>query len=641
MTVFEKEQFLSENFRGVGPAKAKKIAEVLKDYESLLNVPISKEVMSLLNEAVGLSLTNKVMEQLKVLQSQKDTVKEMVDCGMPYFASVKIVQDETEAAEFAKNPYETAKRLEAKFHAIDLYIHREMAKNENAPDLRKDRMTALIDAAIQDMENCGNTYVSLAQLRQRINKYQKHCGFLPDNFLESTVLLYLYDNPGVVVEKAKKLEQYRIYRKKTYDLETAIAYHIRRLAVNLDDHKEHVPISKSGAVKYDEVQEKAIMSVYKSGLKIITGPPGSGKTAVINGIIRQFKASNPQKTIALCAPTGRAAKHMTEITGEPSSTIHRMLGIGNPWKEANPEKLECSLLICDEASMLTLDITYQLLSRIKSGATIYFVGDKDQLPAVGPGNVLHDIINSKVVPVYYLTKVYRQDGIILENAHEINSGRVPQKRNELYKEQAFEKAEDVRMHAVQAFCSLYDKNEPFETQILIPSYKTECGIRAVNKAIQELNPEKFCCYNPVTETGYKMGDKILMTKNHTGGLYQNGSVGIFKGLRGEDVLVEFEGEEKDIPRESLDDMTLGYAISVHKSQGSEYKHVILCLPEDPVNMLRRNIFYTAVTRAKKDILILGMPGTVKRCVETNEKIYTQTGLQKKIAESGICVNLGA
>ena len=285
--------------------------------------------------------------------------------------------------------------------------------------------------------------------------------------------------------------------------------------------------------------------------------------------------------------------------------------------------------------MLNLDVTFELLSRIETGTVVYFVGDKDQLPAVGPGNVLHDIINSGVVPVYQLTKVYRQDGIILENAHEINRGVVPTRFSEQYQTETFTNACELKNKAIELFEKLYDPNDPFETQILVPSYKTECGITALNTAIQELNPECYVYKSGVHKCAYKKNDKILMTKNNKDGLYQNGSVGLFISNLGEEIVVEFEGEEVTLPKSAIEDMTLGYAISVHKSQGSEYKHVIMCLPDKPQNMLKRNIVYTGVTRAKADIAIFEMEGAMQKAVNTNLELFMQTGLKEKIVSSTV------
>ena len=626
MTRKDKINFLTENIKGVGPAKAEKIADLFNDVDDLISLAFNQDAFEKLKKTVGISLANNFMDQIAEIKRQDDAIQLMVNCSIPYFSAISIAKTELLFDAFKKDPYTIGRQNGLMFEHCDRFAH--IRFGENSPDLSKSRMQWFIDAMLFELENSGHTFAYLTQLTKKMNMYQKKHMYLPNNYVESTILLYLMNNDSVEIDKHKELKRWKIYRKITADLENDIAYHIRRLAVNKNslEVKEFEPKK----IKNDDEQLSAIKSASMSGLKVITGPPGSGKTAVINGIISYFREMKPDAKIILCAPTGRAAKHMTEITGEESSTIHRLLGIGNENPFTKKEKLYCDMVICDEASMLNLDVTFELLSRIKTGTVIYFVGDKDQLPAVGPGNVLHDIINSKVVPVYHLTKVYRQDGIILENAHEINNGVEPTKTSEQYQQYKYTDENLLRDEVLKRFIELYDMNEPFETQILVPSYKSNCGIHAINRAIQELNEEDYIYKSNLHKCSYKKYDKILMTKNHKNGLYQNGSVGIFLANRGDSLVVEFDGEEVELPKDSVEDMTLGYAISVHKSQGSEYKHVLLCLPSEPENMLKRNIVYTAVTRAKKDIVIYEMLGSMKKAVETNPELFMQTGLKEKL-----------
>ena len=626
LTRKEKINFLTENIRGVGPAKAEKIADAYADVDNLLDLEKTREEYKRLSDVIGTSLAASILDQIAEIKKQDEFISVMVSCGITYYTAMNIVKTELLFEAFKKDPYTIGKQNNIDFIACDKFAHAYFIQFDKSPDMCCSRMKYFIEAMLLNLENSGHTFAYLTQLVKKMNGYQKKNEYLPDNYEESTVILYLLDNDDVEIEKHEKLGRWKVCRKLTADLESDIAYHIKRLSVNKINGD--VPEFESSGIQYDDVQLGAIKSAASSGLKVITGPPGSGKTAVVKGIINYFNLIKPDAKIILCAPTGRAAKHMMEITDKESSTIHRLLGLGETKQFTKKTKLVCDMVIVDEASMLNLDITFELLSRIPTGTVVYFIGDKDQLPAVGPGNVLHDIINSKVVPVYQLTKVYRQDGIILENAHEINNGVVPTRQNNQYNQVTFEDATALRDAAIEWFKSKYNKKEPFETQILIPSYKTECGITAMNTAIQDLNPENYIFISSAHK--YKKYDKILMTKNDRDGLYQNGSVGIFISNMGDSFIVEFDGEEVEIPKSAVDDMTLGYAISVHKSQGSEYKHVLLCLPEKPVNMLKRNIIYTAVTRAKKDIVVLEMPNAIQKSVETNTETFMQTNLKQKL-----------
>jgi exodeoxyribonuclease V alpha subunit len=629
MTRKAKIDFLISNIKGVGPAKAEKIADAFYDKENLIDLAYSQEAMNTLKETVGIAAANNIMEQLIDMKRQDEAVQVMVDCGIPYFTAINIAKTELLFKAFKDDPYTIGRQNDVKFEYCDRFAHRLFW--ENPPDMSRARMKYFIEAMLASLENSGHTFAFLPQLTKKLNQYQKKNEYLPDNYENSTILLYLMHNDTVEVEKDNDLKKWRVYRKATAELENDIAYHIKRLSINKANLTPQPFEAKK--MRYDKVQTAAIQSASMSGLKVITGPPGSGKTAVINGIITHFKDMKKDAKIILCAPTGRAAKHMTEITGEEASTIHRLLGISETSQFVKKEKLYCDMVICDEASMLNLDITFELLSRINTGTVVYFVGDKDQLPAVGPGNVLHDIINSGVVPVYQLTKVYRQDGIILENAHEINMGIVPTRTSAQYQTFTFDNAEKLREQAINWFKEYYDPDDPFETQILVPSYKTACGITALNEAIQELNPEHFVYRSNAHKCAYKKNDKVLMTKNNKDGLYQNGSVGIFVSNLGDEIVVNFDGEDVTLDKSAIEDMTLGYAMSVHKSQGSEYKHVLLCLPDKPENMLKRNIVYTAATRAKCDLTILEMRGAMAKAVDTNLELFMQTGLKNKLISS--------
>ena len=403
MTRKEKIDFLRDNIKGVGEAKAEKIADVFASYDNVLDIPRNPQTHFALQQAIGQSSAASVLEQIETMRKQGAIVKSFVDCGIPYFSALNIVKTELLYNAFLKDPYTIGRQNAIPFEACDIFAHKLMAKEGRSPDMFASRMHYFIEAMLAELENSGHTFAYITQLTKKLNGYQRKHVYLPDNYENSTLLLYLMDNDMVEIERHEQLKKWKVYRKKTADLENDIAYHIRRLAFNKSGVKAPPFVPKK--MRYDAVQRSAIESAATSGLKVITGPPGSGKTAVINGIITYFKEIKPGARIIMCAPTGRAAKHMTEITGDSSSTIHRLLGLSETSQFIKKDKLFCDMVICDEASMLNLDVTFELLSRIPTGTVVYFVGDKDQLPAVGPGNVLHDIINSGVVPVYQLSKM--------------------------------------------------------------------------------------------------------------------------------------------------------------------------------------------------------------------------------------------
>ena len=625
----ENKNLLVNSLTGVGPAKAEKILEVFPNMNGFSSLYQDFQLLEKLNKVFSPSFANNIKEQIEKIQKNDEKTLFMINCGIPAPSASEIVKNPLEYEAFTKDPYAVGKNHNIDFALCDKFAH-AYRWEETSPDYDEPRMKAFIEAMLLELEASGHTYATLKQLTNRMNRYQRNYTYYPVSYTPSHVLLYIDDPTMFHVDgDMKNPDAMHVFRKSTYDLENDIAYHVRRLSKGEELESTEKGTLPKG-IRYDEIQLNAIKSCDSSGLKIITGPPGSGKTAVINGIIHYYKSKHPDKQVVMCAPTGRAAKHIVEITGEKASTIHRLLGINGYTKKREDEKLDAGLVVCDEASMLNLDITFELLSRIQSGTVVYFVGDKDQLPAVGPGNVLHDIINSEIVPVYHLTKVYRQDGTILENAHRINAGKTNLKQDGVFTVKRFDSAEDLKKVAIERFLAYYDEDTPFETQILIPSYKTECGIDAVNLAVQALNPELFSVKGHSPKACFKKNDKILMVKNDPHGQYQNGSVGMFIASTPDGIRVNFEGEEMVLPKTALNDMTLGYAVSVHKAQGSEYDNVIICLPEKPSSMLKRNIIYTAVTRAKKNCWILYVGNSLNQSILTHEELFMQTRLMEKL-----------
>ena len=373
-------------------------------------------------------------------------------------------------------------------------------------------------------------------------------------------------------------------------------------------------------IKYNEQQREAIRMAATEGVMILTGGPGTGKTTTLRGMLAVL--THYGYTYELCAPTGRAAKRMSEMTHQEAKTIHRMLEFQEgkfSRDERNP--LAADVIICDEASMVDLLLMQSLLKAIKPTAKFIIIGDNDQLPSVGPGRVLGDLIDSGKVPTVKLTQIHRQaeGSYIIYNAHRIINGNFPILDNKNSKDFFFDNVEDEEK-AAQEVISLVRSRLPAkypckEIQVLCPNRKNSTGCNMLNVIMQEaLNPE-----GPATEhhgTIYRKGDRVMQTKNNYQKGVFNGDVGTVTAADGDSIYVMFDDGEtaQHYADEEFGELDLAYATTIHKSQGSEYDIVVIVLMKSASIMLQRNLLYTAVTRAKDVCLIVGQKQAIYTCI---------------------------
>lgn len=391
-------------------------------------------------------------------------------------------------------------------------------------------------------------------------------------------------------------------------------------------------LEKRNNIKYAEKQKEAIKTAYNKGLLVLTGGPGTGKTTVLKGIIDLFEKMHVN--VLLCAPTGMAAKRLSQVTDHEAKTIHRLLEVewdasDKPFfRKCAEDPLKCGALIIDEMSMVDVELFSSLMEAVPIGCRLILVGDPEQLPSVGPGNVLKDIINSEKLPVIALTEIFRQaqESLIVVNSHKIVHGEQPvlfDKKNDFF----FIKREDS-MHTANTVCELFSKRLPNaynynsleDIQILCPSKKGDCGTENLNRKLQaSLNPPAKSKIEIKTPSGriFREGDRVMQIKNNykipwTKG-YEEGE-GVFNGDIGLLVKINitagfmkilFDDRETEYPTDNLSELELAYAVTVHKSQGSEYPAVILPIMDCQPMLLFRNLLYTAVTRAKQLLIIVG------------------------------------
>ena len=392
---------------------------------------------------------------------------------------------------------------------------------------------------------------------------------------------------------------------------------------------------------YSEEQLIAIRNSLQSKILILTGGPGTGKTTTLKGIIdvnRQLK-----HTILLAAPTGRAAKRMSEVIKMEAKTIHRLLEYNpkdNTFRKNQHDKLKCDLLVLDETSMIDTILMYRVITAMPNEATMVLVGDVDQLPSVGAGNVLKDLINSNKIATVKLTKIFRQaeKSHIIVNAHRVNNGDLPVLINDKTSDFFFIEENDVSKipDLVVNLClnrlpKTYGFNAIKDIQVLTPMYKGDSGANNLNEYLQSiLNPRHFAFTG--TEKKYKIGDKVLQLKNNYDKDVFNGDWGNVIDVDDESqtISIDFAGKYTTYEFADMDELTLAYAITVHKSQGSEYPCVILPLTLSHFMLLQRNLLYTAITRAKKLMIIVGSKRAMAIAVKNNKIEERYTSLMKAV-----------
>jgi len=461
-------------------------------------------------------------------------------------------------------------------------------------------------------------------------------------------------------------EEIRIYYTPFHVAENNVSKKLVELSrvqmdnIDIDIDRAIEKIEREDNIRFANKQKEAIREAIKNGIIVITGGPGTGKTTIIKAIIKIFQEEGLK--VSLAAPTGRAAKRMTETTGLEAKTIHRLLeysyveeGMAFGIDEDNP--LDTDLLIIDEASMIDILLMNHLLKAIVPGTRLILVGDVDQLPSVGPGNVLKDIINSNAIKVVKLDEIFRQeeDSLIVVNAHKINKGEYPvlNKGKDFFFIRAREPGEIVNI--IVELCrdrlpKYYGLDPINDIQVLTPMKKGEVGINSLNKHLQQvLNPKaKHKGEKQVGEEIYRVGDKVMQIKNNYSieweivreGMVVEKGEGIFNGDFGKIVDIDEEDrimkvvfdEEKEVEYSfnQLDELKLSYATTVHKSQGSEFPVVVMPIYWGPPMLLTRNLLYTAITRAKELIVLVGDENYLKRMVDNNRITKRYSSLDIKI-----------
>jgi exodeoxyribonuclease V alpha subunit len=508
------------------------------------------------------------------------------------------------------------------FPGVGFVIADTIARNLGLEKAETDRVRAAILHLIYTMAEDGHTFAEEENLIARCENQ-----FKVDRGSIHTAIEELVAENLIVAESLELDTQTRaLFLKELHLAETGLANRLKALLsvplppANMDSERIAAEVQKKMAINLSAEQLEVLEQIFAHRISIITGGPGTGKTTLLRSIAAIFEALG--KRVQLAAPTGRAARRLTDVTGKKASTIHRLLGFSfteGKFLRNQDNPLEADVLIVDEASMVDTVLMYNFLKAVPASAVLVLVGDVFQLPSVGPGNVLADIIQSECLPVFYLKKIFRQDreSPIIINAHRVREGQTPDfesgDRLDGSSEFYFLEQPDPQQ-VVSTIVNLcrhelpqrFDIDPVNDLQVLTPMHKGPVGTINLNHVLQDaLNP------NPVLQEGvgsnFKINDKVMHLKNNYQKDVYNGDIGTIHHIdkKSGQLSVDYYGRKVEYNEKDLDEITVAYAISVHKSQGSEYPAVIIPLLTQHYIMLQRNLLYTAMTRGKKLVILIG------------------------------------
>lgn len=632
-TVAGIEKYLGSGLiKGIGPAYAKKIVKEFK--EDTLRI-IEEEPDYLINvEGIGKKRVEKIKKAWLDQKEIKNVMLFLQGNGVTTAYAVKIFKTYgNESISIVKsNPYKLADDIWGiGFRTADK-IAQQMGFDKNSYE----RCSSGVVYVLNELSSDGHCYANKQQLIDKAIQILE-----VENIVIERTLTPMFEEKKIILG-----EEDIIYIPAFYYSEVGCARKIREiLETQSRFEKSEVlklieKIEHEHQITYDQVQREAIETAIKSKFMVLTGGPGTGKTTTTLAVIKAFQGLGAN--VLLAAPTGRAAKRMAETTGMESKTIHRLLEFkptdGYGRNEENP--LACDVLIIDETSMVDIILMYNLLKAVANHTVVILVGDIDQLPSVGAGNVLKDIINSGAVNVVKLTRIFRQamGSAIITNAHKINKGEFPELKSSKDSDFFFMEVEEPGklVEQLRGLCTnrlpKYYKVDPInDIQVLCPMQRGETGAVNINSVLQEaLNKSQVSI--KYGGTLYKLGDKVMQIKNNYDKSVFNGDIGRITAIDTEDktLIITYDQTSVDYDATELDEVVLAYATTVHKSQGSEYKIVVAPFTMQHYMMLQRNLLYTCVTRAKKIMVLLGTKKAIGMAVRNDQTTKRNTKLAERI-----------
>ncbi|EMC58777.1 ATP-dependent RecD-like DNA helicase [Streptococcus mutans] len=618
--------FSSQHFKGIGKKTAEKIIHLYGDdpIDNILEDPDKLESIS------GLSKANRenLVSKLRLNYGAEQILAKLAEYGLNNKTAVQIFEryKEESLTVITENPYQLVEDIQGIGFKMADKLAEQVGINSDAPQRFR---AALVHTLLETSIDKGDTYIEAKELLEKslfILEEVRQVELDPSQIAQELTQLISEDKVQNIGTK--------IFDNTLFYAESGIHKHLTRILdrplekeINSQDIQTEIKhIQAEFNINYDKAQKNAIQKAIQSKVFLLTGGPGTGKTTVINGIIKayanlhQIDLQKSDLPIILAAPTGRAARRMNELTGLPSATIHRHLGLnGDSEYQALDDFLDCDLIIIDEFSMVDTWLANQLFSAIASNTQIVIVGDSDQLPSVGPGQVLADLLKINRLPQVSLTKIFRQseDSTIVTLANQIRQGRLPTDFTAKKADRSYFEAQSTHIpQMIQKIVSSALKSgiDAQEIQILAPMYRGQAGITHLNKLMQDLlNPLNNQLEFQFNDLHFRKGDKVLHLINDAQINVFNGDIGYITDLipakytesKQDEMILDFDGTEINYPRNEWLKITLAYAMSIHKSQGSEFKVVILPVTRQSGRLLQRNLIYTAITRSKSKLVMLG------------------------------------
>jgi exodeoxyribonuclease V alpha subunit len=628
---------------------------------------ISRYLSSGILKGVGPTIAKRIVDHfgeqaIEIIDKQPDRLREVADIGPKRQKQILAAWDEQRQVRSVMvflNSHGVSSNLATKIHkqygnrtlevlqrdpyrlARDLYgvgfkTADRIAQSVGLPSDHPKRLEAGLIYTLSDLAGDGHVYAPRPQLMLRAAELLG----VPAAALNAAVEP-LAEQGDVV------LEGEAVYPRELHAAEVGVAETLRSL-IEAKSAIADLPALQGfelqAAAQLNAQQRSALQLALEHPVSVLTGGPGTGKTTAMKALIVTLQAAGTR--FALASPTGRAAKRLSQAADHPAGTIHRLVGFTpGEGPKHNPENpLNIDFLVVDEASMLDLQLTHTLLRALKPGTHVLFVGDVDQLPSVGAGDVLRDLIASQRVPVTRLDVIYRQseNSHITANAHRINHGELPAASKDASGDFFIDTAEDAKA-AAEKLASLVSERIParfkldpmLDIQVLTPIYRGPAGVAALNEALQEkLNPASALkAERRFAGQLLRIGDRLMQVKNNYDKSVFNGDIGLLRAISNEDqtLSVDFEGRLVDYEWSEAEELTLAYAITVHKSQGSEFPAVVMPVLTQHFIMLQRNLLYTGVTRAKKLCVLVGSKKAIAMAVKNNKISERWSGLAKRLS----------